>query len=180
MTGPLTPAPHLVPELSISGEANRVKVVLEDWGSGEGWTVKIMANLAHLWEELKVTSDKGRILIVYQGEEPRGSFADSDELHRVDRNWTLAIVRGHGKNSMMSDDVGNAVAFYDAVEGIREAVRCAALSQEFPVHYKGMTPMSNIAPTQQASTYMDGMLMEYSTSHDLPAIGIQSPNQPTL
>lgn len=164
--------------VSIAQEAQLYQQQLKTWADNRGGVVKIMANLSHLWEELMVLSDKPRLLVCYVGERPRGDEQISSGTHRVDRDWQLVIVRGHGFKNDPSLPYANAEAFLDCVEKIRdEGIRVMMnVSEEFPVQYGGIKPMPQLAPTKEANVFLDAYAVEWSTAHDIPSISTQNPN----
>lgn len=179
MSGLLLAQVGLTQDISISQEAIMVQGILKRWAEPKGGTVKILANTSHLWEELPVSTDKPRLLLIYNGESPRGPFESTDQTWRVDRQWMLVVVRGHGFKNEMAEPQGDAIDFYTALEQIRDAVRTILnISQEFPIHYKGMNPLPSVAPSQSASVFMDATAIEWSTAHDITRITINSPNPP--
>ncbi len=93
------------PSPTVREDALAIKTQMEVFATPRNGTVKIMANMSHLWEEIYnngIVNENPRILIVWTGEIARGEYAGGDrtKLHRVDRQWNVVIMRGHGfKNS---------------------------------------------------------------------------------
>lgn len=164
--------------VSISQAAQIIKEQLDDWAGAKGGSTKIIANVAHLWEELEVATDKPRVLICYTGEEARGDYERRGYLRRVDRQWQVVVVRGHGFKNRVAEGAGNADAFYDVLEQIREKVRVILnISEEFPIEYLGMEPLPNLGPSQKANVFLDAVSMRFTTANDIPAIS-NKPNKP--
>jgi hypothetical protein len=130
-----------------------------------------------LWMQASMANDRPRILICYNGEKSRGEFSVAAANHRVDRQWIVAVTRGRGWNVKRGDSlyktVGNADPFYDVIEEVRDLIRCmVGISEEFPVDYKGMSPMSS------GNNALDSYAIEFSTANDEPAILLTNPNAP--
>lgn len=168
----------LTARVSVASAAQIIKERIDDWAGANGGSVKVIANVAHLWEELSVASDKPRILICFTGEECRGEVQMRGHFQRVDRQWQIVVLRGHGFKNLMSEGAGNANAFYDDLETIRELVRTILnISEEFPVEYIGMEPLPNLGPNQNTNVFLDAVSMRFSTANDLPRISNQPANQ---
>lgn len=144
-----------------------------------GGEVKIMANMQHLWEEVYEAKDnKPRVLVVYGGEQARGGFSQSNTLHRVDRQWTVVILRGHGwRNLLNNPDAVSELQeenFYDSVETLRDKIRVlTSISEEFPIDYKSCRPMVGLPGVgNSGNVFADGYTIEFSTASDIPGISI--------
>jgi hypothetical protein len=114
--------------------------------------------------------------VCYNGENSRGDFSVANRLHRVDRQWIVAVTRGRGWSSNRGDSlyktVGNSDPLYDVVEEVRELLRCMiGISEEFPIDFKRISPMNAV------NKALDAYAIEFSTANDIPAI-IPSPNNP--
>jgi hypothetical protein len=161
----------LAAPVSIANAALIIKAAIDDWCGPKGASCKIIANVAHLWEELSVTKDKPRILICFTGEESRGESAMRGHLQRVDRQWQIVVIRGHGFKNRVAEAAGNADAFYTNLEEIRSVVRTILnISEEFPVEYIGMEPLPNLGPNQGANVFLDATSMRFTTANDLPRV----------
>lgn len=157
----------------ISDQAEIIRQVLAEYTDTRGGYSKVMANMAHLWEELFVVSEKPRCLVVYNGEDSRGGFNQANTLHRVDRQWQVVVVRGHGFKNLMSE---GTEPFYDSLETIREIIRkLLNISEEFPIDYKAIKPLPNVGTGQTANVFMDAYLISFSTANDIPAILTEQP-----
>src|SRR6202012_1748400 len=104
------------PPVTIAQAALIIQEQLKGWADPRGGTVKILANTAHVWEELSATKDKPRILICYTGEESRGASDVRGVWQRVERQWQIIVTRGHGWRNLMAEGAGDAEAFYDILE----------------------------------------------------------------
>lgn len=159
--------------ITVSDEAQQIAAWLGQWAETKGGTVKVMANLAHLWEELYGMDEKPRLLVCYTGEQARGGFSYANRLMRVDRQWTVVVTRGHGWANLMTDagsaSEGSVDPFYDVVEVVRDLIRVMdSISAEWPVDYKATRPMPNAHPARSANVFMDAMAIEFSTANDIP------------
>lgn len=164
-------------QISITEEANRIKAALTEWAEARGGTVSIMANMRHMWEQLFLPNNTTpRILICYTGETSRVR-QDDEGLHRVDRQWSVAVVRGHGfKNLVAESDTdprtGAAIEdFCTSVETIRDLVRVRLdISAEFPVAYKGIKSLPNPGFSQSANAFLDAFVLDFTTANDIPGV----------
>lgn len=169
----------LTVKVSVANAAQIIKAACGKWAAPKGASCKIIANVAHLWEELSVVKDKPRILVCFTGEEPRGEVGMRGHLQRVDRQWQVVVIRGHGFKNRVAEAAGDADAFYTNLEEIREVVRTILnISEEFPVEYVGMEPLPNLGPNQGANVFLDATSMRFTTANDLPRVTNQPVNQP--
>jgi hypothetical protein len=156
---------------TITDQANALGSLLDEWAKPRGGSAKVMANIRHLWEELFVVSDSPRLLVVCEGEQARGGFDNANTLHRVDRQWTVVIVRGHGFLNLVADSAREAEPFLTSVETVRDIIRCIiGLSEEFPIDYKGFKPLPNIGGSPGVNVFMDAYAIDFSTANDIPAV----------
>jgi hypothetical protein len=160
--------------ITIANEADLIKAQLETYAKPRGGTVKVLANMRHLWEEIFLLTDAPRILICYTGETARGEYAGGTRtaLHRVDRSWQVVVMRGHGFNNLLpGGEVAGKEDFYDSVETVRDGCRVLqTISEEFPVNYKSIRPLPSAAPTAVANVFMDAFVIEFDTANDIPII----------
>lgn len=167
--------------LSISDQANMIAAQLDEWAQANGGEVKIMANTRHLWEEVykRAVDDKAAVLICFNRERSRGSEQLRNNLHRVDRNWLVVVMRGHGfDNKMAKTNVGQTDDFYTACEEIRDRIRVIiSVTEESPLDYVGMSPLPGAAQPNMANVFMDGYSIEFNTSNDLAAVVMTAPGQ---
>lgn len=165
--------------LSIANEAKLIEAKLTEWAEPRGGVVKIMANMRHLWEEVvnpNLLEEKPRLLVCYEGETPRGGPQAANVLHRVDRQWKVVVLRGHGFTSLVAEgDATQPEAFYDSVETIRDLIRCmASITEERPVQFTGIRPLPNVGPGQTANVFMDAFSVEFSTANDIGAVNFDN------
>lgn len=171
------------PSPTIRENAHRIKKQLETFAQPRGGYVKIVANMSHMWEELYNTGLAGnppRILILCTGEVARGEYAGGERtsLHRVDRQWNIVVMRGHGFKNKLADGApmsnpppNDPESFYDDIETIRDGCRVLqGISEEYPVDYKGIRPLPNVGPTPAANVFLDCVLIEFATAADIPAL----------
>ena len=170
------------PSPTIKEDAEAISAQLGQYAAKSGGTCKVVANQAHMWEELYPTAGldmKPKILIMCTGETARGEYAGGDrtDLHRVDRNWQVVVMRGHGFKNLMSESQGQdgtpgAVQdFYDVLETVRDGIRVMSnISEEFPVNYKGIRPLPNVGPTPSSNVFLDCSVIEFDTAADIPRI----------
>jgi hypothetical protein len=157
-------------------QATALGQFLEDeYAMPRGGTVRVMESMWHLWEEVLKAIDEPRILICCTGETPRGSFAEQDLWHRVDRQWTVAVVRGHGFRNLTPQSDGdppNTVeTLATSVETVRDLVRTMlGLSEEFPINYKGWKNLPAVARPGTANVFVAGATIDFSTANDIPEI----------
>lgn len=161
--------------ITIANEAYLIKKQMEVYATPRGGTVKVLANMRHLWEEIFQLDERPRILICYTGESSRGEYAGGNRTatHRVDRSWQVVVMRGHGfKNLLPGGDVDGVEDFYDSVETVRDGCRVLlTISEEFPVNYKSIRPLPSAAPSVTANVFMDAFVIEFDTANDIPFIG---------
>jgi hypothetical protein len=162
---------------SISQQAAQIQQLLSPWAVAAGGSAEVVSNLQMMWNQATMDTQKPRLLIVYNGETIRGEFAVAAFNHRVDRQWIVAVTRGRGWNANRGDSlyktVGNADPFYDVIEEVRELIRSMiGISEEFPVDYKRISPMSS------ANKALDAYGIEFSTANDIPGITFTNTNAP--
>lgn len=162
----------LAAPISIKNAAEQIRGYLALWAEPRGGNVRVMASMAHLWEEIYLMTNNPRLLVCYNGEVSRGGFNRANTLHRVDRQWIVVIMRGHGFTPMTDDVQGYTEnSFYDDLETIRERLRViASISEEFPIDYKSMKPVPNAGPGRSANVFLDAYAIDFSTANDIPAI----------
>ena len=167
--------------ISISDIANMIAAQLDSWVSANGGEVKIMANTRHLWEEVykRAVDDKPGVLICFNRERSRGSEQLRNNLHRVDRNWLVVVMRGHGfDNKMAKTDAAQGDDFYTVCEELRDKVRViASITEEVPVDYVDMSPLPGAAVPAMANVFLDGYKLEFNTANDIAAVVMTAPGQ---
>ena len=164
---------------SISDCANMIAEQCELWVAPLGGTVKVMANIRHLWEEVysSATTDKPKVLVVFNRERSRGSEQLRNYLHRVDRNWLVVVMRGHGfENKMAKSEVDLTDDFYRACETLRDRIRViTSISEENPLDYVGMGPLPGVAVPGTANVFLDAYQIEFNTANDIAAVVMEAP-----
>ena len=164
--------------LSRSEQMQQMVDVLKPYAAKSGGFADVVSNLQMLWAQVSMANDRPRILICYNGQKIRGDFSVAASNHRVDRQWIVAVTRGKGWSANRGDSVyktvGNNDPFLDVVSEVTTLIRCMiGISGEFPVDYKGDSPMSS------GNKALDSYAIEFSTANDEPAILLTNPNQPT-
>jgi len=166
---------------SITDIANLIGQQLSPWVTERGGEVKVMANTRHLWEEVYGSAVDGspKVLVCFNRERSRGSEQLRNNLHRVDRNWLVVVMRGHGfENDMAKTDEKMEGDFYTDCETLRDRVRVMlGISEEFPVDYVGMNPLPGAAQPGMANVFLDAYQMEFNTANDLAAVVLTAPGQ---
>lgn len=166
---------------SISDQANMIAAKLDGWVGPRGGQVKVMANTRHLWEEVYSYAivDNPKVLVCFNRERSRGSEQLRNTLHRVDRNWLVVVMRGHGfVNKMAKTDVTQTDDFYTACEELRDSIRViTSISEEFPIDYVGMSPLPGAAVPGMANVFLDSYQIEFNTANDIAEIVMLAPGQ---
>lgn len=168
--------PSGLPEpLTIEQQAIGMATLLDQWAKPRGAQVVIVQGQGHLWENIYSADDTPRLLICFSGEVLRGAEIVGDRDHRVDRNWKVVVVRGHGFGSanLMPQEGGEqpTESFLVTAESVRDAARVMlGLSEEFPLHYKGMTPVPNLMRPGSANVFVDAYEISFSTANDIPQV----------
>ena len=158
---------------SITEQAQYIGGAIASWAEPRGGSVKVMANMRHLWEEIYLLSEAPRVLVAFNGEVSRGGFNLANRLHRVDRSWMVVIMRGHGFRNAMSEQgpTTKEEPFYDCVEIVREILRTiTVITEEFPIDYKSIRPLPGSGPNNSANVFMDAFVLEFSTANDIPDV----------
>jgi len=170
------------PSPTVREDALAIKAQLDTYAVPAGGCVKIMANMAHLWEEVlnpNLLTGSPRILIVWMGETARGEYQGGQrtKLHRVDRRWSVVVMRGHGFRNMAADAQGQPGTpgyyedFYDSVETVRDGCRVMSnITAEDLVNYEGTRPLPNVASSPSANVFCDAFEISFSCAADIPEI----------
>ncbi len=174
----MPPLPN--PFVEVDQQLDKIVAALgSEWQFNYGARVAKMENLRHLWEELSDMQkpDDARYLVLWDSEEPRGDWEVRDRTHRVDRKFSVVVVRGKGYRT----PEGTVVPFSKVCTNVRDRVRTMLdISEEFPVVYGGMRPLPNIFPGREANTFADAKIIEFSTANDIPAVVLEQPGQSDL
>lgn len=138
-----------------------------------GGQTLVMETMWHVWEYILSAQDEPTVMVCCTGETPRGSFAEQDHWHVVDRQWTVVILRGRGflRNLMPGAD-GNppqgAETLTASIEALRDTVRkMTGISREFPINYKGWKSLPAVARPGTANVFTAGAFLEFSTACDI-------------
>ena len=156
-------------------QAQFMYATFSPWAQERGGFAKVLANPRHLWEEIFNMQDRPGILICWNGETSRGEFKQANTLHRVDRQWAIAIIRGHGFKNLMAEGIGQPNTpgvidpFYKDCQIIRDIFRgLNCITEEAPLDYKGMEPIPSMVPYgNSGNVFMDGFFLRGSTANDL-------------
>lgn len=157
-------------QFQISAQANFIAGELLAWAQTMGGDAQVVSNLKDLWMQASQSSQKPIIYVCYGGETAWSSNSNISALtHRVSRNWIVAVKRGRGfvaqRGSTLSNQIGNAVPFYDAVEHIRDLCRAMlGISQDMGNDFAAIKPMS------MGAQVIDAYTIEFSVKSDLPTI----------
>lgn len=168
--------------LTIDTQARGLAFILErDFAGPRGGVVKVMESMYHLWEEVISTDDTPRVLICCTGEQLRGPFEEQDLTCRVDRHWTIVLLRGHGLRNLEPGADGGPATFEtlnQSIEFLRDTVRAVnGFSAEHPVNYQGW---SAIPATHRAgmtsytsgrmNIFIAGAVLEFRSANDIPRV----------
>lgn len=159
--------------MKISEIANTLKGNIENFAQSRGGVVTIASNVRDMWETAFKSSEKPRIIIAYAGEQIRGEFSVAALIHRVDRDWFVAVTRGRTftvpRGKGLTESVQNAEAFYDVVEAVRDLIRTSvSITEELQPDFKAIRPMD-----LGNGLVVDGYVIEFSTANDLPNVQAQ-------
>ena len=169
MTWPRASLDH---PLTMDDQATALASYLDtNFAQQRGGKVLIMESMWHLWEFILSAHDEPTVLVCCTGERPRGSFAEQDLWHRVDRQWTIVLLRGHGFTSLEWTEKGQPArkeSLNLSIEALRDTVRVmTGLSEEFPVNYTGWSNLPAVARPGTANVFTAGALLTFSTANDL-------------
>jgi len=162
---------------SVSQQASALAALLDAYAKPLGGCARALAGMSHLWEEMNTVTEAPRILVVCGGEVSRGGFDKAYTQHRVDRQWTVVVMREHGWKNAVAEAAGaNDKPFYDVLEEVRDLLRANShlVSEELPVDYKGWEPIPNLAPSRVAGVFVDGAAVRFSTANDIPGVAFDS------
>ena len=179
---------HQAAATSIRAQATQIAEWLyNSFAKERGGTVKVMPSMKHLWSEIyDRKKDEPTILIVWNGETSRGGFNVANTLHRVDRQWLVIVLRGHGWRNLEapsdvlvptpSENTRQYEDFYDTVECLRDKIRVMlSISEEFPIDYKSTNAMPGLPMIgQSGNLFIDGYQISFSTANDIPAITLST------
>lgn len=146
-----------------------------EYSQPRGGKTHVMESMWHLWEHLLAAADEPTVCVCCTGESPRGSFAEQDELHRVDRSFTVVVIRGHGFRNLMTGEDGappNSVeTMTQSIEGVRDCVRrLVGLTADWHVNYKGWKNLPAVARPGTANVFTAGGALDFTFAVDIPEI----------
>lgn len=161
--------------MNLVEQTERFRNHLQVWAEVRGGQVSVIANPRHLWEEFAshvLAGAKPRILLMFTGETPRATAGAAYRTWRVDRMWTVVVIRGHGFLNALTHAVEDQPeAFYAALEDLRDTLRVVGdLSLERPIWYRGIRSLPNLGQGNAANIFLDAFTLEFSTANDIPAV----------
>lgn len=156
--------------LPIAFQANSIQAILQQYVAPFGGVASVVSNLKDLWSRPYNSSQSPRALVCYMGERIREQFSVAAILHRVDREFAVAITRGRGFYVNRGDSLSQnmqEIPFYDVVESVRDLIRsinsiCPV--EELPIDFKTIRPMNN------GNLVIDGYIIEFSIGSPLPEL----------
>ena len=161
--------------ITIADQLNQMRDTFNLW-TQENWSTQsafIVTDTVHLWKKLFDQSQMPKVLVMYNGEQIRGDFGIAAPLAHVDRRFLVAISRGRGFNlnrgDSFTEDVGNATAFADEIEELRDICRAMIFDPdwcEHPVDYLGIVPFN----TADSGMITDAVQIEFSIGTQLGLI----------
>jgi len=164
------PAPPL-----ISDQASQISKWIGGYVNDYGGTSVVASNLRDMWEQASQSTDKPIVYTCWMGDSARGGDI-SRWVHRVDREWATLVKRGRGfyanRGDSLNQTKGNAVPFYDVVEGVRDRIR-----QILSISEEGLVEFNSARAWQLGTQILDAYLLTYRTANDLPAITSAPQNQ---
>jgi len=164
--------------MSIKEQLKTIYNVFNVWANANAqqYSVEVVPDMVHMWENLLNTSQSSRILIMYNGELVRGEFGIAAPLARVDRKFMVVISRGQSLTFPIAkqylENVQNAVPFYEDIEEVRDICRALIFDQnwcEQPVDYLGVTPFQS----DGSGKVLDAVQVEFSVGTQLGLIKSQ-------
>lgn len=164
--------------ITISQAANMIAAWIDVQVAQWGGKTYVAANIRHLWEYVldMGQADTPRAIICYTGEEARGGFDERNTLCRVDRQWVMAVMRGHGfKNDTVQQVPPIELPFTDALETLRERLRRLRSVSEEELDYKAIRALPGVAQQGSANVFLDGFMIEFSTANNIPQITTVAP-----
>ncbi len=156
------------PLISISQQSLQIAKWIDGYVTPMGGTSVAASNLRDMWEQASQASDRPIVYTCWMGDQSRGGDI-SRWVHRVDREWATLVKRGRGffanRGDSLNQTMGNAIPFYDVVEGVRDRIR-----QILSVSEEGLVEFNSARAWQLGSQILDAYLLVYKTANDLPAI----------
>lgn len=163
------------PLISISQQSLQIAEWISGYVTPMGGTSVAASNLRDMWEQASQATDKPIVYTCWMGDQSRGGDI-SRWVHRVDREWATLVKRGRGfyanRGDSLNQTKGNAISFYDVVEGVRDRIR-----QILSISEEGLVEFTNARAWQLGSQILDAYLLTYRTANDLPTITSQPQDQ---
>lgn len=163
--------------LPVDTIAKRILDQIEPWAKARGGTAEVVQNLAHLWEKIYdlALKDCPRLYLCWNGDSAIGGDDESNTLCRVDNDWIVVIMRGHGFKNLVMEGQGtdqtqksSIEPFVTSIEQVRNLIRLTPNITELPpVTYKSTEPLPNLGPSQVANIFLDGYAIHFSTQNDI-------------
>ena len=165
--------------ITIATEAVLIRDALLAYAQPRGATVDVVAHQAQLWQVVadQTVQSTPKLVLCYDGETTRGTFATQDDLHRVDRKWIVVVMRGNGWANPLIEagaEQGQVIEpFYDTVEAIRDLLRCLlTISDEVFPNYTGISSLPGLGPSQTANAFLAGYKISFTTANDIGQVTI--------
>lgn len=153
----------------ISAQANYLKGVLDNYAKDSGGACQIVFNMTDMWDQAYQSSQKLGIYLMWIGDSPWGSNANTAALlGRVAREWRVGVRRGRGLTSPRGKTLTEETSvcpFYDAVEDVRDIIRTQIGVSEFA----GMDNLKTVE-WDLKNKNMTGKLITFFTKNDLPGV----------
>lgn len=152
--------------MRISEQLNVIESALNAWATPKGGSASVVSNMADLWKQAELSSQKPRILICYVGRQRHGSFANGSILGVSNRTFNVAFTRGRGyasnRGDTLTQTVGSIDPFYDDLEDAEKVLReIPGISQDVPVDWGGDKYMRS-----PSGMVVDGYMATISTMND--------------
>ena len=178
------PRKPLTPDVTADLQTTAICTYIDlHFAFNRGGNVIAMESMWHVWEYILTATDEPTVLVCCTGETPRGSFAEQDQLCRVDRQWTVVLIRGHGFTSLLPGPNGTAPGVENmltSITALRDTVRViTSVSEEIPINYKGWHPLPAVARPGTVNVFVAGAQMEFSTANDIPVVSEDDPGNPS-
>ena len=163
-----------VPPL-ISDQATQISAWIGGYVTDMGGVSVVASNLRDMWNQASQANDRPIVYVCWLGDQARGGDI-ARWVHRVDRQWGILVKRGRGffanRGDSLNQTKGNAIPFYDVVEGVRDRIR-----QILSISEEGLVEFNSARPQQLGSEILDAYLLTVTTANDLPTITSLPQNQ---
>ena len=163
------------PLVSIAQQSQQIATWVGGYVTPLGGVSVTASNLRDMWEQASQSTDKPIVYTCWMGDQSRGGDI-SRWVHRVDREWATLVKRGRGfyasRGNSLNQTMGNAIPFYDVVEGVRDRIR-----QILSISEEGLVEFNSARAWQLGSQILDAYLLTYRTANDIPAITSEPQDQ---